>query len=121
MKKISIGYIKNLSTYFRTSHSLFYVFKRNKMKNKFTEKFLSDSFQGCVNNKSEVLKYDICGCFNCLEISKTENIVDWNTEPNGGEETATCPNCTFDSVLSNKYPIEDFLFLIEIRNYHFEN
>ena len=105
MKKISIGYIKNLSTYFRTSHSLFYVFKRNKMKNKFTEKFLSDSFLGCINNKSEVLKYDICGCFNCLEISKTENIVDWITEPNGGEETATCPNCTFDSVLSNKFDI----------------
>lgn len=60
------------------------------MKNKFTEKFLLDSFHGCINNKSEVLKYDVCGCFNCLEISKTENIVDWVTESNGGEETATC-------------------------------
>ena len=89
------------------------------MKNKYTEEFLFDAFKGCINNKTEVLKNEICGCFNCLEISKTENIVEWIIEPNGGEETAACPNCTFDSILSDKFPIEDSLFLIEMRNYHF--
>ncbi|QTV05887.1 hypothetical protein [Faecalibacter bovis] len=89
------------------------------MKKVYTDKFLKISFKGCINNKTEILKYEICGCFNCIKVSQTKDIFDWIEESNGKEETATCPNCSFDSVLSLKYPIENLCFLLNMRKFHF--
>ena len=86
---------------------------------KYSNEFLNESFKGCINNKSEIAEGKLCGCYNCLQISEVKNIVEWISEPNGGEESAACPNCTFDSVLSSKYPIEDPEFLLEMRIFHF--
>ncbi len=72
-----------------------------------------------MNNKSEILAFEYCGCFNCLDISKSLEIREWIDEPNGGEPTAACPKCTFDVVLSGKYPIADSEFLLKMRSFHF--
>ena len=86
---------------------------------KYTDEFLEKAFHGCINNKTEILKGIVCGCYNCLHVSNVAEIVEWINEPNGEEDSAACPNCTFDSVLSSKYPIEDPQFLLEMRTYHF--
>lgn len=88
-------------------------------KNKYSEEFLKKSFEGCVNNKTEIQNGEICGCYNCLQTFKPQEIGEWISEPNGKENSAACPNCSFDSVLSSKYPVSDSEFLIEMRKYHF--
>lgn len=90
-----------------------------KTSQKYTAEFLEESFKGCINNKTEILKFNLCGCYNCLQVSEVNKIVEWISEPNGGEDSAACPNCTFDSVLSSKYPIEDPEFLSQMRLFHF--
>ena len=89
--------------------------------NKYPVKFLKESFIGCVSNKTEILEHEFCGCYNCLKTFKANEIIDWILEPDGKEDSAACPNCTFDSVLSSKYPVDDQEFLIEMRIYHFGN
>lgn len=86
---------------------------------KYSNDFLRNSFVGCLNNKSEVLSGEYCGCFNCLEITSSTNITEWISEPNGKEDSASCPNCNFDSVLSYKYPVEDPEFLEQMHYFHF--
>lgn len=88
---------------------------------KYSDEFLIKCFEGCVNNKTEILNGEICGCYNCLKVSQTKDIVEWISEPNGKEDSAACPNCTFDSVLSSNYPIQDILFLKEMSEFHFES
>ncbi len=86
---------------------------------KYSEEYLKKSFEGSVNNKTEILNGAICGCYNCLKVSQTKAIMEWVSEPNGKENSATCPNCSFDSVLSSNYPIEDSEFLEAMRKFHF--
>ncbi len=86
---------------------------------KYSEEFLKKSFEGCINNKTEILNGENCGCYNCLHTFKKEDIKEWISEPNGKEDSAACPNCTFDSVLSSNYPVDDYEFLKEMRRYHF--
>ncbi|WP_396199001.1 hypothetical protein [Flavobacterium sp.] len=88
---------------------------------KYSEEFLGEAFFGCINNKTEILNGEFCGCYNCLELIKTDEILEWIKEPNGKEDSAACPKCTFDSILSSKYPIEDSEFLKEMRIFHFGN
>ena len=90
-----------------------------KQQPRYTDKFQSKSFSGCLNNKSEILQGKLCGCYNCCEVSNVQDIVEWITEPNGGEDSAACPNCTFDSVLSDKFPIQEPDFLLAMRKFHF--
>lgn len=84
----------------------------------YSEDFLENAFTGIINNKAEILNGEYCGCCNCLTVSRANEITEWILEPNGGEDTAACPNCTFDLVLSDKYPIHDTHFLQEMRNFH---
>lgn len=51
-----------------------------------------------------------CGCFYCLEIFFSSEIVDWSDDKNG--RTAWCPECGIDSILleSSGFPITlDFM------------
>ncbi|WBV60141.1 cytoplasmic protein [Chryseobacterium camelliae] len=88
------------------------------MNNKYELEFLLGSHKGSFKNKNEILNYKECGCFYCKKIFFSSEIVDWNKE-NDAEETAICPKCGIDSVLSEKYPISDNLFLIEMYKYWF--
>ena len=90
-----------------------------KSENKYSNEFLKNAFGGCLNNKTEMLTGEISGCYNCLKVSQTKDIVEWISEPNGKEDSAACPNCTFDSVLNSNYPIDDSEFLKEMRKFHF--
>ena len=58
----------------------------------------------------ELLRQDqVCGCFYCLKIFHSKEIVQWIPE---GAGTAICPYCGTDAVIGEHsgYPItEDFL------------
>ena len=61
------------------------------------------------DNREEILKSPICGCFYCLETFRPEEISQWHGEDeNGVEQIAICPRCSIDSVIGSVsgYPIE---------------
>lgn len=50
-----------------------------------------------MKNRSELKSSESCGCFNCLNMFKPENISNWTDDG----ETALCPHCERDMVLAN--------------------
>lgn len=68
-------------------------------------------------NKNEILKDNKCGCFHCLTIFKTEEIVDWAPDV---VHTAICPYCQIDSVIGEGagYSLTE-KFLTTMRDYWF--
>ena len=70
------------------------------------------------SHKEEILKNKYCGCFYCERISESVQIEEWIEEPDGGE-TAVCPKCGIDSVLSSELPINDKQFLSQMNKYWF--
>lgn len=71
-----------------------------------------------INNRSEVLASDRCGCFHCGEQFAPRAITAWFREKN--EATAFCPHCDIDAVIGDAsgYPIdEDFLCAMRLRWY----
>ncbi len=62
----------------------------------------------CYNNREQLSKVKVCGCFYCLRIFNPKLIVDWCDD----NQTAICPFCGIDSIIydSETYPIsEEFL------------
>ena len=62
-----------------------------------------------INNKPQLLKDSVCGCFYCLEIFNPSIIEDWVEDTCG---TALCPFCGIDSIIgkSSGFPImKEFL------------
>lgn len=51
-----------------------------------------------IHNRKDLKTSDMCGCFYCKEIFYPGDITEWTD--NG--ETAICPKCGVDSVISNK-------------------
>ena len=73
------------------------------------------------DNRKEILKSEICGCFYCLEIFSPDEIIEWHGEDeNGIEQIAMCPKCGIDSVIGDGsgYPIET-AFLSVMRDFWF--
>ena len=63
-------------------------------------------------HRDEIFKSFKCGCFYCLQNFQANEISIWIDECNGIGQTAVCPKCGVDSVISSAsgYPItEDFL------------
>ena len=61
------------------------------------------------NNKDELMKDSLCGCFYCLEFFSPTEIKEWIKDTKG---TALCPYCFVDSVIGKYtgYPItKEFL------------
>ena len=56
----------------------------------------------------------LCGCFYCERNFKPTEIEEWIDKNIQTGETAICPKCGIDSVLSSKFPIGDKLFLSEM-------
>lgn len=50
-----------------------------------------------MKNREILAKTNTCGCFNCLKIFPTSDIVNWTDFG----ETALCPNCDRDMILPN--------------------
>jgi hypothetical protein len=74
----------------------------------------------CFCNEQEVSQSELCGCFYCVSIFPTSEIVEWLKEVNKPDSgrTAFCPHCTIDSVIGSKsgYPItKEFLEAMRLR------
>ncbi|RLZ06376.1 hypothetical protein [Faecalibacter macacae] len=85
---------------------------------KYNREFLLKSHDKSSSHKSEILNGKLCGCFYCEQTFSPQEILEWIEEPNGGE-TAICPKCGIDSVLSSEFPISDKEFLDEMNKYWF--
>ena len=57
----------------------------------------------CGWHEEEVKKSKLCGCFSCLKLFPSSEVVEWIEEsetcPRGPGKTAVCPNCEIDAVL----------------------
>ncbi len=49
-----------------------------------------------INNREELRKDSLCGCFYCCEIFTPDKITEWIEDTKG---TACCPFCGIDSVI----------------------
>jgi len=90
-------------------------------KSKYTEQFLLEAYKGVLANKTEILKSKVCGCIVCLEVFTPLKISEWVVESDGNEETAVCPKCKMDCVLSSEFPVENKVFLKEMHSYFISN
>ena len=83
---------------------------------------LEEAHKFCRNNMPSLRQDRRCGCFYCLTIYNTEEIVEWlEGEPGDSIGTALCPHCGIDSVLSESagFPLTKE-FLTEMNKYWFE-
>lgn len=85
---------------------------------KYDETYLKYAHNACSIHRTEIETSTLCGCFYCLKTFSPAEILEWIEEP-FGDETAICPYCGIDSVLSLKYPITDAIFLQEMNQYWF--
>jgi hypothetical protein len=64
-------------------------------------------------HRKQILNSPLCGCFYCIKIFSSSEILEWIDEnDNGIAQTALCPYCGIDSVISSEsgFPITtDFL------------
>jgi len=79
--------------------------------------FLKIAHKDSSSHKLEILSSKLCGCFYCKQTYPPSEICEWINDING--ETAICPKCGIDAVLSSKYPIKDNRFLDEMNRYWF--
>ncbi|MFK7972614.1 MAG: hypothetical protein AB8F95_19745 [Bacteroidia bacterium] len=86
---------------------------------KYSSKFLKQAHKESIYHEASVVKSALCGCFHCEEIFKSTEIFKWTDEGSGKEKTALCPNCGIDSVLDDKFPIQDKDFLNQMREFWF--
>lgn len=85
---------------------------------KYNLDFLSKAHNKSSSHKTEILSGTLCGCFYCEQTFLPNEITEWIDEPKGGQ-TAICPKCGIDSVLSSELPITDKEFLNEMNKYWF--
>ena len=89
--------------------------------NKYKRDFILSAHDGCFSHKDEIVNSNICGCFSCEKLFFSIEIEQWYKEDrhSTGGETAICPKCNIDAVLSDKYPIFDKKFLSAMKKYWF--
>jgi len=57
---------------------------------------LSSKHKQLINNSK------FCGCFYCLQVFPSNEIVEWIMDPhNANNATAECPKCSIDSVIGD--------------------
>ena len=81
---------------------------------KYSRDFLEQAHKSCSSHKDEILASNLCGCFYCEQTFQPKEIEEWIEENIADGETAICPKCGIDSVLSSKFPITDKHFLSEM-------
>lgn len=86
---------------------------------KYDREFIEKAHKDCSGHKDEILASKLCGCFCCERTFSSSEIEEWIEVNFSDGETAICPKCGIDSVLSSKYPIEDKQFLHEMNNFWF--
>jgi len=79
-----------------------------------------DAHKHSRNNRENLTKSYLCGCFCCLRIFKTSEIVDW-TDNKDKDATAVCPYCSVDSIISENSGYSLTIeFLSEMKKYWFK-
>lgn len=66
----------------------------------------------CANNKNALSKDSKCGCFHCIKIFDPKEITSWCCIRSDDNDTAICPYCGIDSIISesSNFPItKEFL------------
>lgn len=63
---------------------------------------LSIIHKNSLGNRKLLNKDEKCGCFHCGRIFNTSEIYEWIREYNN-EETAICPHCGVDSIISDSH------------------
>ncbi|RZJ77269.1 MAG: hypothetical protein EOO47_17300 [Flavobacterium sp.] len=86
--------------------------------NKYNDQYLEIAHQSSFSHKAEIMTADLCGCFYCEQTFSPNEIEEWVVENIG--ETAICPKCGVDAVLSSTLPITDQLFLEKMNKYWFK-
>jgi hypothetical protein len=86
---------------------------------KYDREFLELAHKSCSSHKEEILASNLCGCFYCEQTFEPKEIEEWIEENIAKGETAICPKCGIDSVLSSNFPISDKQFLIEMNKLWF--
>lgn len=87
---------------------------------KYTEDFLTIAHRGSIRHIKEIQDSKLCGCFCCCLTFLPTEIEQWikdGTEES--DQTAICPKCNIDSVLSDNYPVNDKIFLQEMKEIWF--
>ena len=87
--------------------------------NKYNTAFLEEAHKRSSSHKDEMLAGNLCACFYCEQTFAPQEIEEWFNENRSEGETAICPRCGMDSVLSDKLPITDEQFLHEMNVYWF--
>lgn len=79
---------------------------------------LIEAHKHSINNKEELSKSKVCGCFYCLKTFAYNEINKWI---NDKEVTAVCPYCGVDSIIGDysNYKIDND-FLKEMNEYWFK-
>jgi hypothetical protein len=75
----------------------------------YSEKYLKDAHIASMNHGEELKRPQACGCYYCLTLFNTTDIVDTCQDET---ETALCPYCYIDTVLvkSSGFPLtKEFL------------
>jgi hypothetical protein len=85
--------------------------------NKYDNDYLEFAHKSSSSHKIEILAANLCGCFYCKQTFLPNEIEEWLEEIIG--ETAICPKCGIDSVLSSKFPVSDKLFLAAMHKNYF--
>lgn len=83
----------------------------NPLENKYSKDFLEQAHKSSAAHKAEILAGSICGCFYCEQTFLQTEIEDWIAEDHENGETAICPKCGIDAVLSDQFPVSDKYFL----------
>ncbi|MDB5202900.1 MAG: conserved hypothetical cytosolic protein [Ferruginibacter sp.] len=81
--------------------------------------FLQLAHKGSSSNKEELKDWQCCGCFYCMQRFETKEVVEYFEESLKEGETAVCPKCGIDSVLSDRFPVADKEFLEAMNAYFF--
>lgn len=83
----------------------------------YTLDFLKLAYKSSFGGKSEIIAGNLCGCFDCKSTFRPSEIKDWIKE-HDSKETAVCPKCNNDTVVSSKWPVNDPSFLNEMHSYY---
>ena len=88
---------------------------------KFTEEYLAQAHKHCIFHVNEIEESGSCGCFSCLIVFPSKDIIEWTDDDNPKGKTAICPNCGIDSVIGSAsgYPIDDPEFLSSLNEKYF--